>query len=191
MKRSLTQVSRYAKPLLNVSVRKQSTAAAAAPQMFCYQCEQTESQKGCSTVGVCGKDAPTAALQDLQLHFNIGIAQWANAIRNKGGEVSEATKELLLDSTFATLTNVNFDSDRFLAYLKQANSIRNSLVKQANSLGIDSKSLTGPAQFKYDESKDFLMMEAKAQGVLARKAKMHDDNALVVREMAQYGIKGT
>lgn len=35
-------------------------------------------------VGVCGKDSSTAALQDLQLHFNIGIGQWANAIKNKG-----------------------------------------------------------------------------------------------------------
>lgn len=48
---------------------RMSTAAATAaqPEMFCYQCEQTKDQKGCTTVGVCGKDANTAALQDLQL----------------------------------------------------------------------------------------------------------------------------
>jgi hydroxylamine reductase len=34
-------------------------------------------------------------------------------------------------------------------------------------------------------------LEAKSHGVLARKALMGDDNALVVREMAMYGIKGT
>lgn len=34
-------------------------------------------------------------------------------------------------------------------------------------------------------------MEAKSHSVLTRKALMNDDNALVVREMAMYGIKGT
>jgi hydroxylamine reductase len=42
-------------------------STAAEPAMFCFQCEQTKDQKGCTTVGVCGKDANTAALQDLQL----------------------------------------------------------------------------------------------------------------------------
>lgn len=50
-----------------------STATAAQPAMFCYQCEQTKDQKGCTTVGVCGKDANTAALQDLQLYVYINI----------------------------------------------------------------------------------------------------------------------
>jgi hypothetical protein len=37
------------------------------PAMFCFQCEQTKDQKGCTTVGVCGKDSNVAGLQDLQL----------------------------------------------------------------------------------------------------------------------------
>jgi len=54
-------------PVRGVSSRMMSTAVAAQPAMFCYQCEQTKDQTGCTTVGVCGKDANTAALQDLQL----------------------------------------------------------------------------------------------------------------------------
>eukprot|EP01031_Cornospumella_fuschlensis_P043004 gene43004-52558_t len=128
-----------------------STAAAASskPAMFCYQCEQTKDQKGCTTVGVCGKDANTAALQDLQLHFNIGLAQWADAIQKKGGKVSDRAKDLLLDSTFATLTNVNFDSERFYGYMRNAGEVRNELITQAKSLKIDESSLTGPAHFQY------------------------------------------
>jgi hydroxylamine reductase len=159
--------------------------------MFCYQCEQTDGNTGCSTVGICGKDAPTAALQDLQLHFNIGIGQWAHAIESRGGKVPEDAKSILLDSTFATLTNVNFDSSRFLDYLRKTNEVRNALKAQAVSLGVDEKSLSGPAHFEYADNNDFLFMEAKLQGVLNRKAKMQDDNAMVVREMAMYGIKGT
>lgn len=159
--------------------------------MFCYQCEQTENNTGCSSVGICGKDAPTAALQDLQLHFNIGISQWAHAVEANGGKVPEAAKELLLDSTFATLTNVNFDSSRFLTYLKKSSEVRDALKAQAESLGVDVKSMTGPANFEYSDNVDFLFMEAKLQGILNRKAKMQNDNAMVVREMAMYGVKGT
>jgi hypothetical protein len=100
-------------------------------------------------VGVCGKDSKTAALQDLQLHFNIGLGQWAQAIEAKGQRVSDEAKDLILDSTFATLTNVNFDSSRFYGYLKRANAVRGSLAAQAQAAGVDTHSLVGPAQFQY------------------------------------------
>ena len=45
--------------------------------MFCYQCEQTSRGTGCTTLGVCGKDAETAVLQDLLVHAAKGIAQYA------------------------------------------------------------------------------------------------------------------
>jgi hydroxylamine reductase len=99
--------------------------------------------------GVCGKDAQTAGLQDLQLHFNIGLAQWADAVVSKGGRVSERTKEVFLDTTFATLTNVNFDAERFYGYLKETNDLRNGLKEQAAKVGVDASKLQGPAQFQY------------------------------------------
>lgn len=86
---------------------------------------------------------------------------------------------------------MNFDSSRFLDYLRKSNAVRNELKAQAESLGVDVKSITGPANFEYSDNTDFLFLEAKLQGVLTRKAKMQDDNAMVVREMAMYGIKGT
>eukprot|EP01037_Dinobryon_pediforme_P025995 gene25995-28358_t len=109
----------------------------------------TKDQKGCTTVGVCGKDANTAALQDLQLHFNVGLAQWASAIEAKGGKVSDKTKDLLLDSTFSTLTNVNFNPDRFYDYMRRSQEARAEMMTQANALGVDTTKMTGPAQFQY------------------------------------------
>ncbi len=45
--------------------------------MFCFQCEETATGTGCTTVGVCGKDAVTAALQDLLVHAAKGISMYA------------------------------------------------------------------------------------------------------------------
>ena len=123
---------------------------------FVVQCEQTSGQVGCTTVGVCGKDASTSALQDLQLHYNIGVGQWAHAIETNGGRVPESAKDLLLDSTFATLTNVNFDSNRFYEYLNRSNAVRETLKAEASRVGVNPSTLQGPAHFQYQVLKYLL-----------------------------------
>lgn len=82
--------------------------------MFCYQCEQTEKGTGCTTVGVCGKTAETAQLQDLLIYTLKGLAMASKAARAAGAPESEAANQFFLKALFSTLTNVNFDSDRFV-----------------------------------------------------------------------------
>ena len=48
--------------------------------MFCFQCEQTRLNKGCTTVGVCGKTPEVAELQDLLVHAVKGMALYGNAL---------------------------------------------------------------------------------------------------------------
>ena len=77
--------------------------------MFCYQCEQTVGGKGCTNVGVCGKQADIAALQDVMVHQLKGIGWLAHAARGLGAvdaEVNRYTAEAL----FSTITNVDFDA---------------------------------------------------------------------------------
>ena len=52
--------------------------------MFCYQCEQTTQGTGCTSTGACGKDATTAALQDLLVHAAKGISMYAHRARTLG-----------------------------------------------------------------------------------------------------------
>ena len=42
--------------------------------MFCFQCEQTAGCTGCTSRGVCGKDAQTAQVQDRLTGALIGLA---------------------------------------------------------------------------------------------------------------------
>ncbi|MBR1942165.1 hydroxylamine reductase [bacterium] len=73
--------------------------------MFCYQCEQTNSNKFCQNIGVCGKNETTAEIQDKIVSALIDIAN--------GAERNEKNTNLIINGLFMTITNVNFD-DIFL-----------------------------------------------------------------------------
>ncbi|OHB80470.1 MAG: hydroxylamine reductase [Planctomycetes bacterium RBG_16_55_9] len=91
--------------------------------MFCYQCEQTAKGTGCTTYGACGKDPETSDLQDLLVYALKDIARYAHGARELGatdGDVNVFTVKAL----FSTLTNVNFDADRFQEFMQQAAAVR-------------------------------------------------------------------
>ena len=52
--------------------------------MFCYQCQETVGNKGCTQIGVCGKKPETAALQDVLVYVTKGLAQVATKVRALG-----------------------------------------------------------------------------------------------------------
>lgn len=77
-------------------------------QMFCFQCEQTASCKGCTgAAGVCGKKADTAELQDKLTGALIGLS---HAIGENMELVTKNTDKLVTEGLFATITNVNFNN---------------------------------------------------------------------------------
>lgn len=75
--------------------------------MFCYQCEQTAGGKGCTgNQGVCGKQADTSNFQDELTGALIGLANSVDPVN-----VPKETVKLMYDALFATITNVDFDSE--------------------------------------------------------------------------------
>ena len=81
--------------------------------MFCFQCEQTAGCKACTgKVGVCGKKADTAELQDRLTGALIGLARATDGNEHM---LSASTADVVVEGLFATLTNVNFDNDALLA----------------------------------------------------------------------------
>lgn len=75
--------------------------------MFCFQCEQTAGGKGCTRVGVCGKQPDVANKQDDLTAALINLAQAA-----KGKSPGKKVDALMMQGLFATVTNVNFDRSR-------------------------------------------------------------------------------
>lgn len=76
--------------------------------MFCNQCEQTARGRGCTVLGVCGKNEAVAAQQDRLVAALRRLAAVALAAR-ACGMVDEQVDDFAFKALFATLTNVNFD----------------------------------------------------------------------------------
>ena len=75
--------------------------------MFCFQCEQTAGCSACvGRAGMCGKTADVARLQDELTGALIGLARASDGARERLGRA-----RLVLESLFATVTNVNFDAE--------------------------------------------------------------------------------
>jgi len=87
--------------------------------MFCYQCEQTAGGTGCTKVGVCGKDQDIQSLQDTLIFGLKGIAAYAYHARRLG-QSDQQVDAFMDEALFTTLTNVDFDLQRYLELVLKA-----------------------------------------------------------------------
>ena len=108
--------------------------------MFCYQCEQTAKGEACIKAGVCGKDAQVAALQDLLVYALEGLSIVATDAR-KAGIADREVDVFTVKALFSTLTNVDFDPDRFVKLIDRSVELREALKDRAKKAGaaIDEK----------------------------------------------------
>lgn len=107
---------------------------AQAPEMFCFQCEQTAKGAACAAAkGVCGKTASTALVQDELTGALVGLARTVRAA-GLAGDDRRAADNLVMEGLFATLTNVDFD-DAALLKLKDAAHAERARI--ASAAGID------------------------------------------------------
>ncbi len=97
-------------------------------RMFCNQCEQTAKGQGCTVKGVCGKTNEVSAIQDLLVQLCVELGTVATAARKEGVAVSGETNRLTAEAVFSTLTNVNFDDERFVPVIKNVAAARDELA---------------------------------------------------------------
>lgn len=155
--------------------------------MFCYQCEQTAKGEGCTKIGVCGKQGDVAALQDLLVYALEGLALFAVEGR-KVGVNDRAANVFTCEALFSTLTNVNFDPDRFVNLIAKTVEVRNSLKEKVKTAG---------GKVDFAESAASFKPEATLDGLLAQGAKVGlksnpdvDPDILSLQHILLFGIKG-
>ena len=161
--------------------------------MFCYQCEQTAGGKGCTKAGVCGKDAQTSDLQDLLVYAAKGISQYAHRARQLGAAEKDIDK-FVIEALFSTVTNVNFDSERFEMLLSQAGQVlqrsRTVYEESCKKAGQDPEIPDGPAQWEPAADREGLLAQSVEIGIRNRMELLGDD-VTGLQELITYGLKGT
>lgn len=160
--------------------------------MFCVQCEQTirtPAGNGCAFAqGMCGKTAETSDLQDVLIYTLQGVSAWAELAREHG-IVDRAIDAFVPQAFFATLTNVNFDSDRIIAYVRQALAFRQQLAGRIGAFAVDLSALPAAATFEPGEEKLSQLAVAPQAAVNRGKDRVSED-VMGLRLLCLYGLKG-
>ncbi|WP_421188969.1 hydroxylamine reductase [Aeromonas sanarellii] len=160
--------------------------------MFCVQCEQTirtPAGNGCAYAqGMCGKTAETSDLQDVLIYTLQGLSAWALAAREHGMIDSEIDA-FVPKAFFATLTNVNFDSARIVAYVNQALTYRQQLAARLAPLAVQADAL--PAAARFEPGADLLAQLAQAPQTAVNRGKNEvNEDIMGLRLLCLYGLKG-
>ncbi|MDU3210920.1 hydroxylamine reductase [Anaerococcus sp.] len=145
--------------------------------MFCYQCQETAKNEGCTVQGVCGKKEDTANAQDLLVYVTKGLAEVANRI----GDDNEEVYDRISNNLFVTITNANFDTDAIMKVVKETIKMKDELIEK-----LDNKdNLSEIALYSSMDDKE---LERKAIEVGVLNIMNEDERSLV--ELTTYGLKG-
>ncbi|MEA2097387.1 MAG: hydroxylamine reductase [Candidatus Cloacimonadota bacterium] len=150
--------------------------------MFCFQCQETAKNEGCTIAGVCGKKADTANLQDLLIYVLRGISIYGEKAKELGEQEKKAGL-FIAQSLFSTITNANFDNDRFIEQIKEGLKIRNELKKKYGNK--NEGKIHDSAVWFSDDVEEFHKKAAEV-GVLSQK----DEDVRSLRELLIIGLKG-
>ena len=150
-------------------------------KMFCYQCQETNKNTGCTIAGVCGKKATTANLQDMLIYQTKGLCEITNRLREEGKRIKRTTNQIIMHNLFTTITNANFDEDVILSRIIETINEKESIIDEV----LDRTKLT-EASIYNEKDEDALREKSTEIGVLATK----DEDIRSLRELMTYGIKG-
>lgn len=151
--------------------------------MFCYQCQETAGNTGCTKGGVCGKSVDLANMQDLLVYVTKGLSEVTTRLRKEGKEVSKEVNHFITLNLFTTITNANFDDEIFYVRVKETIAKKNELMEQlANKGGLSEAAVwSGDANEILKEK-----AESDEVGVLATE----NEDIRSLRELITYGLKG-
>lgn len=154
-------------------------------KMFCYQCQETSKNEGCTIIGVCGKTADVANLQDLLMFLCKGISHYTMKLRKLGIEICEIDR-FIVDSLFMTITNANFDKSRFITRILMAYEMRNAARERLISAGGKIDDIKFDGAHWVGETEEEMAEKALEVGILT------NDNIDIrsLRELTTYGLKG-
>lgn len=170
--------------------------------MFCYQCQETLKNKGCTKRGVCGKTATVANYQDFLIWISKGLSE----IAVKSGKEDKEVIDRVILNLFTTITNANFDDaqikNRVIDTIELMNSLREEKIysdagawSSVDFSEIDKKIASHEVSILREENEDLRSLKElityglKGMAAYARHAKVlgYEDqevNKFILRTMA-------
>ncbi len=157
--------------------------------MFCFQCQETMKNTGCTSKGMCGKPEETANLQDLLIFVMKGIAVYSEKL-NELGAADRSNDLFVAQGLFATITNANWADARFVELIEEGLNRRDkaradffAAHKAKNGKDFDG-ALPEAAVWTGDAAA--FAEKAKQVGILATE----NDDVRSLRELLTIGLKG-
>ena len=149
-------------------------------KMFCYQCQETAGCKGCTVVGVCGKQPDVAAMQELLVWVTKGISAVTTRLREEGRAVADEVNHLVTENLFTTITNANFDKAAIEKRIEKTLEMKTALWEQ-----LERRDNLPEAAGWTGEPSEFIKKASEA-GVLIGQ----NEDIISLRSLITYGLKG-
>jgi hydroxylamine reductase len=160
--------------------------------MFCFQCQETAKNQGCTIKGVCGKPGETADVQDLLIYVCKGISFYGRRLK----EIESVDKKFghfICQALFITITNVAWDDESIIGRIKEALKIRDK-IKEVFFAAYSKKFGKGFSEALPDcvawYSDDNLKILAKAKSDELRITAQDNEDVRSLRELLIIGCKG-
>lgn len=149
-------------------------------KMFCYQCQETAGNKGCTINGVCGKTNVTSNLQDLLVFATKALSEVLRAARIEGIKISKEINHLVSENLFITITNANFDDEAIKNSIDNTFKVKKEIISQLK----DTSSLSESA--KYETVRENYDEAAKTVGFLS----IENEDIRSLKALITFGLKG-
>jgi hydroxylamine reductase len=157
--------------------------------MFCFQCQETAKNTGCTVKGMCGKPEETANLQDLLIFVLRGIAVYGERLKELG-QADRSNDDFVLYSLFATITNANWDDARFVALIQEGlarrDKLRSSFLAAYKAKNGKDFSEPLPEAATWSAPSSVFAEKAKTVGIMATE----NEDVRSLREFLIIGLKG-
>ncbi len=158
--------------------------------MFCYQCQETNKNTGCIKTGVCGKSEKTSGLQDLLVYVLKGISVWGR-LGSARQVLDKEASQFVSEALFATITNANFDDDRFVALIEKGLEVRNRV--RGSFVAAYKKETGEEFSGKVHDCATWTAGSVEEYGkksVLVGVLATENEDVRSLRELVVYGLKG-
>jgi len=152
--------------------------------MFCFQCQETARNQGCTMRGVCGKPDTLANLMDLLIYSLRGLAYASHKLIQNGKYYPEDAI-FVMQGLFTTITNANFDEAVITSMIDKAIALRDKRKEELCAI-LKDKCDSCPEAVTFQITKDQYAEFATKVGV----KRTENEDIRSLRETITYGIKG-